>query len=246
MTSDSQAEYRVLDLFAGVGGWSQAFRGRPNWEVTRVDYSETFDRKLSLDPWDEATMVVETDVRQDVTGDVRELSWRELGTDWDLILAGPDCRGFTLMNAGKNWDDGQPGSEAARDSLVLLFRTFEMIETISPTHYVVENPKGMAGDYLRSFAKTVHLIHQCQYGKPFMKPTYLAHNLPDFTPRRCERGAGCHQTANRGDDAGTQACKVPPPDRACIPRALSEAVRNAVEESLEGEATEQATLEVVA
>ncbi|WP_262174979.1 DNA cytosine methyltransferase [Haloarcula laminariae] len=242
----TRTERKVLDLYAGLGGWSQAFRGHPNWQVTAVDFSEVFERKLWLDDWGFRTLTVESHIQQDIQADIRTLSWEDIGTDYDVILAGPDCRGFTMMNVGDNWIDGEiPDSEAARSSLELLFKTFELIETIAPDYYVIENPTGMAGDYLRAFAEQVDIVHQCQYGKKWQKPTYLAHNIPRFDTRRCSRGADCHVSASRSADAGTQAANIASADRACIPRGLSEAVRNSIEDAYAGH-TEQQTLVAVA
>jgi hypothetical protein len=242
----TECDRRVLNLFAVLEGWSQAFRGRPGWEVVTVDRAEQFDPKLWLDEWGFRTTTVESHVHQDTVADIRTLSWEELGTNYDVVLAGPDCRGFTMMNVGRNWVDGEePDSEAARRSLELLFKTFELIETIAPDYYVIENPVGMAGDYLRSFADRVDIVHQCQYGKDFQKPTYVAHNIPAFEPRQCSRGADCHVSASRSSDAGTQAQNVAGADRACIPKGLSRAIREAIEVEYAGQ-TEQQTLAAIA
>ena len=241
-----RATKHCLDLFAGLGGWSQAFRGRPDWEVTTVDFSEVFHRKLHLDDWGFRTTAVESHVPQDVVADIRDLSFRDFEHDFTVVLGGPPCPGFSMMNVGRNWDNGTPDSDSARESIELLFKTFELVEALAPDYYAIENPTGMAGDYLHAFADRVDIVTQCQYGKRWQKPTYIAHNIPAFEPRKCENGAGCHESASRSADAGTQAQNIASADRAVLPRELSAAVRNAIEADLAGE-TAQATLgEVVA
>lgn len=59
---------KVLDLFSGMGGWSQAFRDRGH-EVVRVE----------LDPRFEA----------EIHADILSLTPKDLPGPWDIVLASP-------------------------------------------------------------------------------------------------------------------------------------------------------------
>jgi len=43
------SDYRVLDLFAGLGGFSSAFVESERWEVTTVDIDERFNPDIQAD-----------------------------------------------------------------------------------------------------------------------------------------------------------------------------------------------------
>lgn len=46
------SEYRVLDLFCGLGGFSSAFKESERWDVTTVDIEERFDPDITADVMD--------------------------------------------------------------------------------------------------------------------------------------------------------------------------------------------------
>jgi len=111
---------------------------------------------------------------------------------------------------------------------------------------MTDSDAGRQGRVSQTRHLMVDIVTQCQYGKRWQKPTYLAHNVPTFEARRCSRGDDCHVSAPRGSNTGSQSTKYASADRAALPRGLSEAVRDAVEDALSG-ADRQATFaEVVA
>ena len=96
---------KVLDLFAGLEGWSEPFCDHGH-EVCSVDIDERFDVTMHADI---------LDLR------AADLPWQP-----DLILASPPCEGFTVMNIGKNWTRPNevpphaPKTERARQALKLV------------------------------------------------------------------------------------------------------------------------------
>jgi hypothetical protein len=218
--SDTSAK-KCLDLFSGLGGFSSAFNEANDWEVTTVDINPEFS----------------PDIEADIVG----LSWQDVGTDYDVVLAGPPCPGFSLMNVSKNWtEDKRPDSPSSRDSIETIFATFRLIEAISPDFYVIENPVGMAETYLNNFCDKVDLITQCRYGRDFQKRTYLGHNLNGFDVRRCSSGQDCHEAAPRGSNTGTQSTENDSQERAKLPFGLSKAIL----QTIEGE-SKQSTLKSI-
>jgi hypothetical protein len=43
------SDYRVLDLFSGLGGFSSAFADSERWRVTTVDIEPRFDPDIQAD-----------------------------------------------------------------------------------------------------------------------------------------------------------------------------------------------------
>ena len=71
---------RVLDLFAGLKGWSAPFEERGH-EVFSVDLDDRFDVSLHADI---------------LTMSADDLPWRP-----DIILASPPCEAFSVMTIGR-------------------------------------------------------------------------------------------------------------------------------------------------
>jgi hypothetical protein len=188
-------QLRVLDLFSGLEGFSQAFRDRGH-KVT------TFD----LDP----------DFHADWICDINELE--ELPKA-DVILASPPCNAFSVMNIAKNWTvGGRAKTEEAKQARALVLHVLSLIYDSEPRFWVMENPVGKLRKILRKPDATVTW---CQYGAKVMKPTDLWGALPEsFSPKACKKGSSCHVPAPRGSYTGTQN-HLSPAERAKIPYGLS-------------------------
>lgn len=85
---------KVIDLFAGEGNWSAAFRDREH-EVLTVEIDERF--------------------KPDILADVLDLEPDEFPWRPDIILASPPCEGFSVAAIGKNWTP-PPDASAPRGS----------------------------------------------------------------------------------------------------------------------------------
>lgn len=221
--------YRVLDLFCGLGGFSQAFAESDRWEVTTVDIEERFD--------------------PDRVADVFELRPSDFG-EFDVVLASPPCTQFSLAASSlERFVDGEPQTEAARDAVGLVYHALGLINALTPEYWFLENPQG----FLRQvIGEPAARVTYCQYGTDYMKPTDLWGDHPQqWIPRSCSYGDGCHQyntdQAHGGDGnvrtmfqqatSGSNAA-----ERAKVPAELSTAIRGACEAGLDGEVPEQATL----
>ena len=82
---------KMLDLFSGLGGASQAMGEDPNWEVTTVDFKEKFE--------------------PDICADVLDLGPRDFKEDYDLIWASPPCTYFTIARIWDYWTKGPDGKK---------------------------------------------------------------------------------------------------------------------------------------
>lgn len=214
---DNSEPLQVLDLFAGLGGWSQAFRDRGH-AVTRVE----------LEDWLEA----------EIHANVLDLTVADLPGPWDIVLASPPCEKFSLMSCGHHWhevDNGYlPKHPEAVEATRLALHTQYLLANLDTKAAVMENPRGLMRKVLP--AKPVRTVAYCQYGDTKMKPTDLwlfgaARSF--YWKPMCRNGAGCHEASPRGTRSGTQT-PMRYWERSLIPYGLSEAVCVQMEEFVAG------------
>jgi len=211
---------KMLDLFAGLEGWSEPWR-EAGHEVFSVDYDPSFDVDLHADifelkPWD--------------------LPWVP-----DVVLASPPCETFSVASIGHHWTGGhrvyEPKTEEARKGKELVAATWTLIAgllALGAQHYVIENPRGV----LRKLGIIPHdpvTVWYCHYGEDRGKPTDLWHNIGQWTAspvchnQRPEHPEDCccrdHVGARRGARTGTQGIQTYA-DRSKIPYALSKEIMN--------------------
>jgi len=111
---------KILELFCGLGGWSQGFHDIfPDAEFYGIDiedlgYPYNFI-KADLNDW-------------------------EPDQYYDVVLASPPCTEFSIAKKITAGTDERIG-------LDLVYRTFYLIEQIKPKWYVIENVKGL-GEFL--------------------------------------------------------------------------------------------------
>jgi len=124
---------KVLDLFCGLGGWSQAFHDAGH-ECTGIDiknigYPYRFI-KADLNDW-------------------------KPDQHYDIILASPPCTSFS------KWIQRSDGKQNESKGLGLVFRTFALIQEMKPKYWVIENVKGLAEfiDKPNDIVRYGHSVH---------------------------------------------------------------------------------------
>lgn len=217
---------RVLDLFAGLGGWSSAFKARGH-EIVTVD----------IDPRFACT----------ITADVFSLRPRDLRGPWDVVLASPPCEAFSVASIGHHWRLGprgpEPQTDHARLSMRLVDHTLALLRGLKPRSWVLENPRGMLRKLPMMQRAPGHVaVWYCRYGDERAKPTDLWYDgLPWWRPSRpcAYKRAGAppndcsHEASPRGGHTGTQG-RQGAAARAVVPFALSLEVCIAVENEVYG------------
>lgn len=207
---------RVLDMFAGLGGWGSAFKDRGH-TVISTDINPDFHTTVTGDILDPE--VVETLI--------------DLGP-YDVILASPPCEGFSVMNIGRNWNhDNTPKTETAALGVRLVEQTRQVIEQLNPAVFIIENPRAKLRKLPVMGGLERRTVTYCQYGLPTMKPTDLWGGFPptlSLSPP-CHNGDPCHDAAPRGSRQGIQGIRGSA-ERALVPYELSHAVCLACEEYL--------------
>lgn len=221
---------RVLDLFSGLGGFSQAFKDRGHLVYT-----------VEINP----------DLPADMHADISELEPAELifpDGPWDIILASPPCTCFSIASCSTHWwppgngwsqtkfgPMGQQGripkTQAAADSLDLVIHTLFLINVHRPRFWVMENPRGILRKLIHPPTQTVTY---CRFGDTAMKPTDLWGNLPpvDWSDKMCHNGNPDHIRAPRGSETpGSTQGRKGNQLRGKVPYGLSLALCLAAEES---------------
>ena len=177
---------KVLDLFSGLGGWSQAFRDRGH-EVITVDIEKKFN--------------------PDICKDIMSLESSDFKEKFDVILASPPCNCFSVASIYRHWDKRtkKPKDKETIESINLVRHTLELIEKMKPTFWILENPVGMLRKQWFLMPYERKTISQCQYGRSIMKPTDLWGRFPSsFIAKRCRPGNLDHEKASRGSKNGLQ------------------------------------------
>jgi hypothetical protein len=225
------SERTVVDLFCGLGGFSAAFADSDEWDVTTVDVDERFE--------------------PDVCADVMDLRPADL-PDADVVLASPPCVDFSVACIAEKWDHDErrrpkhlPEWWSIAESVALVYHTLWLVQRLAPDWWVLENPQGMLG---RIIGSPVDTVHYCQYGSEFKKPTQLWGHHPPMGYRTCDGAPSCHVSNPREvntfrDESHTRAVGVDnSAERAKVPRELSDAIREAVEDAYRDPPPEQAVL----
>jgi len=156
---------KVLDLFSGLGGFSEAFLQAGD-EVVRVENNPL----LSEVP--NTSIECVRHVRD------RLLEYKEAGhpiRDIDLVLASPPCYEFSLAYSAPRVV-AQRNGEEWNPSLALVEITLEIINLIQPRYWIIENVIGSA-----RYFKHLGLIPQ-QVHRPYLLygkfPKFSAGSLP--------------------------------------------------------------------
>ena len=210
---------KVLDLFAGEGGWS-AYAKDAGHDVFTVDYDRRFDVDLHHDLRDAYGLYVALE------------NWGQP----DIILASPPCEGFTVMNIGKNWNyDYTPKSHTAQVAIETAMGAIKATSMLNPKFWVIENPRGMMRKmpFMEDFERRT--VTYCQLGEDRMKPTDLWGIFPPSLelPAPCKNGDPCHVRAPRGSKTknSTQGIKGAS-KRALVPYELGKLVVQAAERDI--------------
>jgi len=122
---------RVLDLFAGAGGFSLGFK-LAGFQIVGA---------IEKDNWAAETFVTNFQDSKVIIGDIQELGDRELldtfrGDRPDIIIGGPPCQGFSICQK-------KPGDP--KDPRNSLFREFLRVAQIfEPEYLILENVPQLA------------------------------------------------------------------------------------------------------
>ena len=210
---------KVLELFAGTRSIGKAFEEKGH-EVFSVEWDKSFENI-------------------DLYKNIYELSVKEILDKFgkpDVIWASPDCSSYSIAAIShhrKKEENGNPApvSEYAKFCDRVNQHTLNLIMTLSPKYWFIENPRGgmRKMDFMHGLPR--YTVTYCQYGDTRMKPTDIWTNHPDpkFKPM-CKNGDPCHEKAPRGSRTGTQGLNGSK-ERSVIPVELCRHIVKICEEA---------------
>ena len=210
---------KLLELFAGTRSIGKAFEEKGH-EVFSVEWDRSFENI-------------------DLYKDIYELSAKEILNKFgkpDVIWASPDCSSYSIAAISrhrKREENGNlaPVSEYAKFCDRVNQHTLNLIMTLSPKYWFIENPRGgmRKMDFMHGLPR--YTVTYCQYGDTRMKPTDIWTNHPDpkFKPM-CKNGDQCHEKSPRGSRTGTQGLKGSK-ERSVIPVQLCRHIVKICEEA---------------
>jgi hypothetical protein len=201
----NRPQLKVLDLFSGLGGFSEAFVLN-NDHVLRVENNPLL-----------------SEVKHTVLMDVRKL--RDIIADGltqgdlnpyllniDLIVASPPCYDFSLAYNSPQGIASRAGREefdAYVPDMELIEVTLEIIEMLKPRYWIIENVRGS----IRHFEK-LGLIPNQKFGAYVLYGKFPKFGEPKINSKKQNKGS--HKDPLRANL------------RAIIPLELSESIRKAI------------------
>ncbi len=132
---------RLVDLFAGCGGFSQGFNNAGFESVLAVE----------IDQWASETYAANHPSTQVITEDVRNVTVKSLKlSNVDGIIGGPPCQGFSLS--------GNRDAKDPRNSLFMEFVRF--VRELQPKFFVMENVLGLLSMKTRDNRPVSEIIYE--------------------------------------------------------------------------------------
>jgi DNA (cytosine-5)-methyltransferase 1 len=151
---------RIVDLFAGCGGFSQGFK-HAGFESVLA---------LEIDEWASETFAANHFGTKVITQDVRQVSANKLGLlAIDGVIGGPPCQGFSLSG---NRDPKDP-----RNSLFMEFVRF--VRELQPRFFVMENVLGLLSMKTREHRPVVEIIAE-EFSESGYRLMNIVLNAADF------------------------------------------------------------------
>ena len=191
--------------------------------------TKSFSKVMAKHGHDTFTVDDDVSLMPDLVCDILKLDIKKLShaNSPDMLWASPPCQGFSVAAMGRNWNiDNTPKTDSARLAMALAQKTLELITTLKPKWWFIENPRGKLRKMSFMQGLIRHTVTYCQYGDTRMKPTDIWTNATWWHPRdKCSPGASCHEAAPRGSRTGTQGLNGAK-DRGVIPPQIFEEILN--------------------
>lgn len=145
-----EADFRFIDLFAGIGGLRLGFESIGGRCVFTSEW----------DPHSQQTYLLNFPDNHRINGDVREFSKNpDLIPEHDVLLAGFPCQPFSLAGVSKKNSLGRPHGFLCDTQGTLFFDTAQIIAHHRPAAFVLENVKNLEShDQGRTFATIMNVL----------------------------------------------------------------------------------------
>tara|TARA_Y100000361_G_scaffold82548_2_gene73020 strand:+ start:1303 stop:1950 length:648 start_codon:yes stop_codon:yes gene_type:complete len=193
---------KMLDLFSGLGGASEAMVRSGNWEVLRIENNPL------LSGVEHTEMIDVIEFRDELAKMIEEGYTPE---PVDLLWASPPCVEFSLAYSSPQ-SIANRNNEPYEPCMDLLLATLDIIDMIQPRYWVIENVRG---------AKKWFKPHLGEQRQVINHAIFLWGNYPMIVVDSIE-SKYANDTSSKDPLRANK--------RAIIPFAISESLRRAVEE----------------
>lgn len=193
---------KMLDLFSGLGGASEAMVRSEKWEVLRIENNPL------LSGVENTEMIDVIEFRDTLASMIDE---GFLPEPVDLLWASPPCVEFSLAYSAPQ-SVAHRNNEEYQPNMDLLIATLDIIDMIEPRYYVIENVRG---------AKKWFAPHLGEQRQVINHSIFLWGNYPAFVPGKIE---------SKYAHDGSSKDPLRPNKRALIPYTVSDELRKAVEQ----------------
>jgi DNA (cytosine-5)-methyltransferase 1 len=126
-------EYKIVDLFAGIGGMRLAFESLRGCRC-RCVFSSEWDRY--------AQQTYSANFGDSPHGDITRISSTEIPAH-DILLAGFPCQPFSISGVSKKKSLGRPHGFEDKTQGTLFFEVARIIRDRQPSAFVLENVKNL-------------------------------------------------------------------------------------------------------
>lgn len=192
--------YKVIDLFAGVGGLSYGFAHDDEFEILAANEI--------LEPMAQAYSSNHPSVRM-YNKDIKDFSLNDLATDLgikagdiDIVVGGPPCQAYSTV--GKRLADDPRGK--------LFQEYYRILKELHPKIFVFENVKGLlsmhGGDLIKAIISLfesigyhiqMRVLNAADYGTPQIRERVILVGTLDTRPFKYPKPT--HYDAKLGDPA---------------------------------------------
>jgi len=193
---------KMLDLFSGLGGASEAFISDHNWEVQRIENNPI------LNGVSNTTISCVKELRDELQSMVqRGLAPTE---PIELLWASPPCLEFSNAYSAPQSIARREGKEYTPD-MSLLEATMDIIEILQPRYWVIENVRGAVKHFAPYLGEQKQVVNHS---------IFLWGNYPSFVPGVID--SKFKNDLQHGDPLRANV-------RAIIPMEISRGLKRAVE-----------------
>lgn len=171
--SNPNADFKFIDLFAGIGGIRLAFEGIGGQCVFTSEW----------DSYAQRTYMANFDERYPINGDITQIATEEI-PDHDVLLAGFPCQPFSIAGVSKKKSLGQAHGFADETQGTLFFDVARIIAAKRPKAFLLENVKNLQShDKGRTFDVILRTLREKLGYQVFHKVIDGAHFVPQHRER---------------------------------------------------------------
>lgn len=186
--SRGQKKPRILDLFAGAGGFSLGFHWAGFETAVAIDHNQTAVDTLAGNFSHLGTLALQQDLFKFTPSHLeRLLEKSSLSSDFDVLIGGPPCQGWSMVGRGKIRSLSEQTGRACplKDPRNELYKRFlSYVKHFQPKVAVMENVTGMLSHGGKNIAELVaESIEAVGYNVTWKRINASDYGVPQYRDR---------------------------------------------------------------